>query len=80
MCNFARWCQRSLEVGAWFMAKGPFQLKLINGREQEFGRECSFQVESNGILKIFDTQNRRQITYSPGGWLSVESELPDQRH
>lgn len=57
------------------MPKGPFQLKLVNGREYEFGPDSSFQVEGNGILRIFDTPNRRQMIFGPGSWLSVESEL-----
>lgn len=61
------------------MTKGPFELKLVNGRDYEFGLDCTFQIEGNGILKIFDGPNRRQITYGPGGWLSVESELPERR-
>jgi hypothetical protein len=61
------------------MTKGPFELKLIDGREYDFGRESSFQVQSNGILKIFEPQRSRQIIYGPGGWLSIESVLPDDQ-
>lgn len=61
------------------MPKGPFELKLVNGRDYEFGPDCTFQIEGNGILKIIDVPNGRQTTYGPAGWLSVASGLSDRR-
>lgn len=61
------------------MPKGPFELKLVDGPGYEFGPDCTFQIEGNGVLKIFDPVNQRQIVYGPGAWLSVESRLADRR-